>query len=375
MTSDLVTDAGSAGKASATLEVTVTPIALLKEFSENIIESLPLGVATLGTDMEIRSWNRGMEVITGYGKEEAHGAGAEKVLSFLSETLSPTVREGDLESSAGNLRLKGYISRLTGAFRGYVVVLEDVTEKKGIEEELFRATKHASVGRLAAGVAHEIGNPLASISSLVQELLTEEQSSFGRQSLETINHHVDRIARIVRNLGDFARINPRRKVPASLKQTLDSTLDLIRYDKSFREVSIHTDFQPVPLARIDTDQVQQVFFNLILNARDAMEGKGDLHIRLGCENNEIQVVFTDTGGGIDAAIRDKIFDPFFTTKGPTRGTGLGLGISYGIIKDHGGEIEVSSGSSVGACFTIRLPLDEAPPAAGKGAEGQKGLKE
>ncbi|MFC1657182.1 ATP-binding protein [Candidatus Moduliflexota bacterium] len=341
-------------------------LALLKEFSENIIESLPLGVATLDIDMRIRSWNRGMEAITGYGKEEAHGAGADRVLSFLSGVLKPAVMEGDLESSAGNLRLKGYISRLTGAFRGYVVVLEDVTEKKGIEEELFRATKHASVGRLAAGVAHEIGNPLASISSLVQELVTEEQSSFGRQSLETINHHVDRIARIVRNLGDFARISPRRKELASLRRTLDSTLDLIRYDKSFRDVSIHTDFRPVPLARIDADQVQQVFFNLILNARDAMDGRGDLHITLGLENNEIHVVFTDSGGGIDAAIRDKIFDPFFTTKGPTRGTGLGLGISYGIIKDHGGEIEVTSGNSGGARFTIRLPLGGGPVGDGEG---------
>ena len=231
-----------------------------------------------------------------------------------------------------------------------------MTEKKGIEEELFRATKHASVGRLAAGVAHEIGNPLASISSLVQELVSEDQTPFGRQSLETICHHVDRIARIVRNLGDFARINPRRKVPASIRGTMGSTLDLIRYDKTFREIDIRTDYGEVPPVRIDADQMQQVFFNLLLNARDAMEGKGRIDISLRRSGDEIVIVFSDSGRGIDTAIRDKIFDPFFTTKGPTKGTGLGLGISYGIIKDHGGEIDVATSRNGGARFTIRLPL-------------------
>jgi signal transduction histidine kinase len=315
-------------------------------------------VATLDPDLKVRYWNRGMGTLTGFGRERALGADAEAVLQCLpSELLSPSVKEGDLQCSAGEKELKGYISRLTGGSPGYVIVLEDVTERKKIEEELSVATKHASVGRLAAGVAHEIGNPLASISSLVQELAEEKQSPFARESMETISHHVSRIARIVRNLGDFARITPRQKVKTSLEESLLSTLALVKYDKDFRKVRIHTDFQPVPSPMVDRDQIQQVFLNLMLNASDAMPGGGDLYISLGLSGGSVRVVFSDTGDGVNPSIRDKIFDPFFTTKGPTKGTGLGLGISYGIIKDYGGSIEVASGRKGGARFTVSLPIE------------------
>ena len=332
-------------------------LALLKEFSENIIESLPLGVATLDHGLLVGYWNRGMEKITGVARTKALGADARKVMTCLpAEILEPKVREGEVECSAGDSRIMGYISRLTGPSRGTVIVLEDVTEKKKIEDELFQATRHASVGRLAAGVAHEIGNPLASISSLVQEFFAEEVSPFERDSLETIIHHVDRIARIVRNLCDFARINPRQKIPTDLETILESTLALVRYDKSFNKIRIRTEVQPLSMLMIDPDQMQQVFLNLVLNARDAMPEDGDLHISLRQSGKEVVATFTDSGGGVHTSIQDKIFDPFFTTKGPSRGSGLGLGISYGIIKDHGGTIEVASGPEGGASFTIRLPL-------------------
>jgi signal transduction histidine kinase len=242
--------------------------------------------------------------------------------------------------------------------QGYVIVLQDITEKMRIEKELAQATRHASVGRLAAGVSHEIGNPLASISSLVQELLVEEQSEFGKESLDTIGLHIGRIARIVRSLGDFASINPRKKGPTSLAETLESTLALVQYDKNFKDISIRTDLRPVPHIEIDPDQMQQVFLNLMLNARDAMPAGGDLQISMRAEAKRVIIVFRDSGIGVERSIRDKIFDPFFTTKGPTRGTGLGLGISYGIIKDHGGSIEVESSPQGGADFIISLPLGQ-----------------
>jgi Na+/proline symporter/signal transduction histidine kinase len=339
-------------------------LALLKEFSENIIESLPLGVGTLDLSLKVGYWNKGMEGITGVEKAEALGAEGARVLTCLpAELLSPRVKEGDVRCSAGGTNLEGYISRLTGATPGYVIILQDVTEKKKIEEELFQASRHASVGRLAAGVSHEIGNPLASISSLVQELVAEEQTAFGRDSLDTISLHIARIVRIVRNLGDFARINPRKKGQTSLAETLESTLALVRFDKNFKAIRIQADFQPVPRLHIDPDQMQQVFLNLVLNARDAMPEGGDLKISLRRAGDWVEVVFSDTGEGVESSIRDKVFDPFFTTKGPTRGTGLGLGVSYGIIKDHGGTIEMSSSGGQGASFVIRLPIGEG---AGKG---------
>jgi signal transduction histidine kinase len=298
-----------------------------------------------------------MEGITGVKKARALGAEGARVLTCLPPgRLSPRVKEGDVRCSAAGVNLEGYISRLTGASPGYVIILQDVTEKKKIEEELFQATKHASVGRLAAGVSHEVGNPLASISSLVQELLAEEQTPFGRDSLDTISLHIVRIVRIVRSLGDFARINPRKKEQTSLAETLESTLALVRFDKNFKTIRIQTDIQPVPLLYVDPDQLQQVFLNLVLNARDAMPEGGDLRISLRRVENQVEIAFSDTGEGVDSSIRGKVFDPFFTTKGPTRGTGLGLGVSYGIIKDHGGTIEMSPGGGQGAGFVIRLPI-------------------
>jgi signal transduction histidine kinase len=207
-------------------------------------------------------------------------------------------------------------------------------------------------------VSHEIGNPLASISSLVQELLTEDGSSFVKGSLNTIHQHVNRIARIVRNLGDFARLYPRQRVPTSLRDILQNTIDLVRFDKNFKKIEVVTDVQSVRPVKIDPDQMQQVFLNLLLNARDAMPEGGKLDISMKESDGRVRMVFADTGTGIETGVKDKVFDPFFTTKGPSRGTGLGLSICYSIIKDHGGTIEVESEKDKGTKFIITLPVEE-----------------
>ncbi|MGW8273269.1 MAG: ATP-binding protein, partial [Thermodesulfovibrionales bacterium] len=329
-------------------------LALLKEFSENIIESIPLGVATLDQDLKVR--------ILGVTKDDALNTEADIALRCIdSDLFKPEVRVGEMTCRKNKgveapLTLKVYLSELTGHQRGYVLVIEDITEKKRIEEELFRTSKHASIGRLAAGVSHEIGNPLASISSLVQELLAEDVSHFVSDSLVTINRHIDRIARIVRNLGDFARLYPRQKVPTNLGEILDNTIGLVKFDRNFKKIEIHTLVEEIPPLKIDPDQIQQVFLNLMLNARDAMPGGGQLSISIRGIDGYVETVFSDTGGGIDGEVRDKIFDPFFTTKGPSRGTGLGLSISYSIIRDHGGTIEVESEKGRGTSFIIRIPV-------------------
>jgi len=336
-------------------------LAMLKEFSENIIESLPLGVATLDESLNVKYWNSGMEMITGIEKSDALDKSASGLLTCLEPRLfTPVVHEGDITCRRNfepQIILKGNVSRLTGAQKGYVLVLEDITEKKKIEEELFRATKHASVGKLAAGVAHEIGNPLASISSLVQELQTEDLTPFATASLTTINQQVHRIARIVRNLGDFARLYPRQRVPTSLRDILENTLNLVRYDRNFKKIEIQTDVHDTPALKIDPDQIQQVFLNLILNARDAMPEGGSLSISVKQSDGHVEMRFADTGRGIDSEVRDKVFDPFFSTKGPTKGTGLGLSICYSIIKDHGGTIEIDSEKDRGTQFIIKMPVE------------------
>jgi signal transduction histidine kinase len=301
-----------------------------------------------------------MERITGVEKEDAYNIEAELLLRCLEPGLfTPEIKEGEItcrRNFGPSLILKGYLSRLTGAQKGYVLVLEDITEKKKIEKELFRATKHASIGRLAAGVSHEIGNPLASISSLVQELLAEDVSSFVKDSLVTINHHVERIARIVKNLGDFARLYPRQKVPTSIEEILKNTINLVQYDKNFKKIKIQSSVQEIPPLKIDPDQIQQVFLNLMLNARDAMPEGGMLSITIKKSDGYVEIVFSDTGHGIDNEVKDKIFDPFFSTKGPSKGTGLGLSICYSIIKDHGGTIEIDTERAEGTSFIIRMPI-------------------
>ena len=333
----------------------------LKEFRENIIESLPQGVSTMDADQRVRYWNGAMKDITGVPATEALG----KPISRLLENLEPNLFEPEPKMGETLCRLEGppvreleaRVSELTGSAGGYVLVLDEVTERRRIEEELFMATKHASIGRLAAGVSHEIGNPLASISSLVQEMMLEENCAFVDESLVTINQNVDRIARIVRNLGDFARLYPRQKHNTNLKQSLENTLSLVLYDKSFRKIKVQTELVVSPQLRMDPDQIQQVFLNLILNAKDAMPEGGELFIGM-LENKErVEITFRDTGCGIDKEMRGMVFDPFFTTKGPRGGTGLGLSICYSIIKDHGGTIEIESRSGKGTAFVISLPLE------------------
>ncbi len=337
-------------------------LALLKEFSENIIESVPLGIATLDEELHVKYWNKAMEKIIGVNKEDALNIQADLLLKCLEiDLFEPMVEEGETIckrklTDRPQIILKVHLSKLTGNQKGFVLVLEDITEKTKIEEELFRTSKHASIGRLAAGVSHEIGNPLASISSLVQELLTEDLSPFVLDSIGTVNTHINRIARIVRNLGDFARLNPRQKTPTDLKDILGNTINLVKYDKNFRKVEINTEVNEIPVLKIDSDQMQQVFLNFILNARDAMPDGGKLTISIRKNNGFVETVFSDTGEGIDHEHLDKIFDPFFTTKGPSRGTGLGLSICYSIIKDHGGRIDIESKRTEGTKFIIKLPL-------------------
>jgi sigma-B regulation protein RsbU (phosphoserine phosphatase) len=336
-------------------------LALLTEFTENIIESVPLGIAMLDESLQVRYWNKAMEHITGVDKDGALNIQADLLLGCLEiDLFGPEIQEGEvickrkLENSP-QMTLKVFLNRVTGKHRGYVLVMEDITEKQKIEEELLRTSKHASVGRLAAGVSHEIGNPLASISSLVQELLSEDYSDFASSSLHTINMNIERIARIVRNLGDFARLNPRQKVPTNLGDILENTVNLVRYDKNFRKIKIKTDVRDDPELKIDPDQMHQVFLNLMLNARDAMPEGGSISINIKRDNGFAEAVFSDTGAGIEYTNREKLFDPFFTTKGPAKGTGLGLSICYSIIKDHGGTIDVDSKAGEGTRFIIRIP--------------------
>lgn len=346
----------------------------LKEFSENIIESAPIGIATVDSLLRVKYWNRAMENTTGIKKSDAYNKSIILLLPWIPGDilLKEEQREIVFESPSKKtykINISPFNDSLSALSEGYVVILEDISEKKKMEEQLSQASKLASIGKLTAGISHEIGNPLASISSLVQELLTlsadfkapvseikKDSADFLDESLKTINNHIQRIASIVRSLGDFARVSSKEKKLSNISEILDHTIKLVKYDKRFRNIELSINVGDVPPLVVNPDQIQQVFMNMILNSIDAMPEGGRLDIIIEPKDSNAEITFRDTGAGIDESIIDKIFDPFFTSKPFGKGTGLGLSICYGIIKDHGGTISVQSKKNEGSTFTIKIPL-------------------
>lgn len=346
-------------------------LAGLKEFSERIIESLPLGISTIDENGRINYWNRYMEDLTGIRKNSANGADIRALMKDIQPCfLGSDIRTGEFLcerktppglGSRGDQIIKVYVSPFRGYERGYVLAFEDITEKKRLERELSQASKHASLGRLTAGVSHEIGNPLASISSLVQELGSlrfdrGEDANFASNSYKVITGHLERIARIVRSLGDFARLGSPEKTYIDLGEVIERTIQLVKYDRKAKNTRILSDMSEGLKIKANPDQIQQVALNIMLNSMDAMAEGGELRISARRDDSHAEVTFSDNGAGMDPAIIDRIFDPFFTTKPLGKGTGLGLSICYGIINDHDGGIKVNSKEGEGTEFIIRLPL-------------------
>lgn len=339
-------------------------LAYLKDFSENIIESAPVGIVTVDSSFRVRYWNRQMEAITGTKKTSAFNISIIHLLPWMNSGLFTQSMQGEMIVQTPAMQsFKINISPLKDPSGGFVVIIEDITEKKKMEEQLLHSSKLASIGRLTAGISHEIGNPLASISSLVQELRaqkldSEEEREFTETSLKTISSHIERIVNIVRSLGDFARISSSEKTVTGIAEILNRTINLISYDKRFKNIKLKLDVGEIPPIKLNPDQMQQLFFNLILNALDAMPDGGRLTISMKPAGRYIEIIFKDTGTGIEESVLDRIFDPFYTTKTPGKGTGLGLSICYGIIKDHNGSINVKSRKGEGTAFVIRLPKEQ-----------------
>ncbi|MBA4394199.1 MAG: hypothetical protein C0407_11660, partial [Desulfobacca sp.] len=339
-------------------------LATLKEFSENIIESAPFGIVTIDPYSRVKYWNREMETITGIKKEVAINRQINPLLPWITRKAWQEEQPDEMVVQTPTLQtIKINISPFKDPSGGLVAILENITEKKKMEEQLLQTSKLASLGKLTAGISHEIGNPLASISSLVQELQsikleTKEEIDFTVESITTINSHIERIAKIVRSLGDFARISSSEKTLVNVAEILDRTFNLVKYDKRFKNIEYLTNLEPVPPIKINQDQIQQVFLNLMLNSGDAMPQGGRLEVSIKSIDSTVEIQFSDTGLGIDEAVINKIFDPFFTTKPLGKGTGLGLSICYGIIKDHHGTISVKSKKGGGTTFVVTLPKEE-----------------
>ncbi len=233
----------------------------------------------------------------------------------------------------------------------------DIEQFRRLNEQLIRAEKLAAMGTLAAGVAHEVNNPLASISSLIQMLKSSDGlPPESQEMLQLISTQIQRITRVTKDMTDFARARPAAKSDIDIARVVETSLRLASFDSAFQNLRVRTEFDDeMPPLHADKDQMQQVFLNLLLNARDAMPGGGDLLVRAFRKDDSVAIEISDSGPGIEDDASKKIFDPFFTTKPAGKGTGLGLAVCYGIVTAHGGKIETRPNRPSGTCFIVSLP--------------------
>jgi len=343
----------------------------LKDYSENIIESLTVGVAVLDQNGKVIGWNRVMEGIFSKKKPQVLGQALREVLgakNFLALFPSDTqqdfrlLSEITMEMPAGRKRIfdiakTPLLDNMMSPY-GTIIVFEDITEKIHLQQQLVTSEKLASIGLLSAGVAHEINTPLTGISSYIQLLQKKMTDSHYSQILGKIEAQTERVTKIIKNLLNFAR-NPSDSAfhKVNIVDNLQEIISLIDYKLKAMNINLALNLTPVKLIWAQSERLQQVFINIIINAIDAMPNGGTLKIDTYEEADEVVVKIADTGPGIKKQHLPHIFDPFFTTKGIGKGTGLGLSISYAIIKEHEGHIAVESEAGKGTCFTIFIPAN------------------
>ena len=361
----------------------------LKEFSENIVESINVGILAADLDDRVESWNSQIEQLTGISRAEAVGmklaelfpsdlveqfdrvrgeTGIHNVYKFL---LKSHAVNGNGHSSAVkrretilNLAIAPLVSKDQQQI-GRLVIFDDVTDRAELEQRLVQADKLSSIGLLAAGVAHEVNTPLAVISTYAQ-MLAKQVGDDSQKSLilDKIAKQTFRASEIVNSLLNFSRTSTTSFGDVNLNRVIQETLSLLEHQLQKSGIQVKVDFE-AELAPIHANagKLQQVFLNLFLNARDAMAKGGTLEVRTWTDESSAKIEVADTGPGISPEHLHRIYDPFFTTKAARKGTGLGLSVTYGIIQEHGGSIEVSNRRSGGARFRLDLPLARAGAAS------------
>ena len=345
----------------------------LKEYNENILESLDSGIVVLDLEGRVVRWNRAMEALLARARQEVLGRPLDTVFpeAFL-EAMRGALVVGDGEDIAHIYKLHlpsadgrslmvnvsvGPFQSGPGERHGTILIVDDVTTRVRLEEQLQHAEKMASVGLLAAGVAHEVNTPLAGISSYTQLLRGQlEEADPRQQVLEKIEKQSFRAAKIINSLLNFSRSSGTEFDRLDVNKVVLDVLSLVEHQLEGSRIRVRRELAArVPPVRGNENRIQQVFFNLILNARDAMPSGGWLTLRTSADADTVVVEVGDTGHGIRREHIKRIYDPFFTTKGIGRGTGLGLSVTYGIVQEHGGAIFVESSPGEGTTFQVALP--------------------
>ncbi|MFZ1012144.1 MAG: ATP-binding protein, partial [Terracidiphilus sp.] len=359
----------------ARLEEKISEFERLKEFNENIVESINVGILALDLDDRIESWNAQMEAMYALSRAEAIGQDLGSVFpAEFVEALDRSRNESGVhhlykfplttragEQRTANIAIAPLLSR-DFVTVGRIVLVDDITDRVSLETQLAQADKLSSIGLLAAGVAHEINTPLAVISSYSQ-LLSKQMRGDTRIGpvLEKITQQSFRASEIANGLLNFSRTSTTEFRETNLNQVIRDTLSLLEHQ--FKTAQIELDIaldDKLPTIHGNPGKLQQVFLNLLLNAKEAMPGGGRLRVAT-LVNGHVEALVSDSGAGIAPENLKRIYDPFFTTKtmprpGERRGTGLGLSVSYGIIQEHAGKIHVESAVGAGTTFHLEFPL-------------------
>jgi PAS domain S-box-containing protein len=360
------------------LESKVAQYERLKEFSENIVESISVGVLAVDLEDRVESWNSQMEVMYALPRKEVLGRSLREVFppAFFDEYSRVRLSGGihnlykfRMPTTAGetrvtNIAIAPLVSRDFTVI-GRLIIVDDITERMELESQLSQAEKLSSIGLLAAGVAHEVNTPLAVISSYAQMLSKQVHSDPKKaELLEKITRQTFRASEIVNSLLNFSRTSSSEFNSVDLNRVIQDTLTLLEHQFKTARIKIVPELHPsLPSIMGNTGKLQQVFLNLFLNAKDAMPAGGTLTITTG-NGHHVTVTVADTGSGIAQEHIHRIYDPFFTTKskqpntktGHSGGTGLGLSVTYGIIQEHAGKIHVDSSPGQGTTFTMEFPM-------------------
>ncbi len=363
------------GQLYASLQQKVAEYERLKDFNENIVESINVGIMALDMEDRIESWNAQMEVMYAVPRWQTLTQPVRRVFppEFVEEFYRARQNSGinnlykfRLKTPAGetrtvNVAIAPLVTRKFDVI-GRLIIMDDITERVELESQLFQADKLSSIGLLAAGVAHEVNTPLAVISSYTQMLAKQLQGDPQKSGLlEKITRQTFRASEIINNLLNFSRTSGSEFSDVDLNKVITDTLALLEHQLKVAKIQIHSDLMPtIPPIQGNAGRLQQVFLNLFLNAKDAMPGGGKLSVATS-NGDMVSVRVSDTGSGIAPEHVQRIYDPFFTTKtaqkeGQPRGTGLGLSVTYGIIQEHSGKIRVESQPGAGTTFALDFPL-------------------
>lgn len=347
-------------------------LAKVRAFSDQVVENLPMGLIATDEYGKVAAYNQTAEAILGIPSDTVFAESAAKVLPQelwkLTERLgnSGTVVEEEVEcqtASSTGVPLKVSGAVLHGddeGFLGYVFIFRDLVEVRRLQQEVERTKRLASLGSLAAGVAHEIRNPLSSVKGFATYFREKlKDSPQDRDTATTMIQEVERLDRVIGQLLEFARPSTLKIKPVRVTDLIRHSLKLIEGDARTKGVEVKADLPAnLPQALMDADRMNQVLLNLYLNAIQAMDGGGVLQVTVSRDDSRklTTITVSDNGRGIEAADQERIFDPYFTTK--SDGTGLGLAIVHKILDAHGGSIKVRSQKGAGTTVTMTLPDGE-----------------